>query len=141
MKFELEKNITVMKTLSYIFIASLKLYSDYAKELGIHIPAKAFIAFTLYPVLYIFIYPLFQVVKRNTKKHNEYFFFLNELTLINFVLLGLLFCVLITQKFWYDLGLLLIMLNFLIIVLVSSAIVVFLSLIISWIYVKILKRN
>ena len=45
MKVEFEKNITVMKTLSYILIASTKIYSDYSKELGINIPTKVFIIF------------------------------------------------------------------------------------------------
>jgi hypothetical protein len=136
MKVEFEKNITVMKTLSYILIASTKIYSDYSKELGINIPTKVFIIFTIFPLIYIFIYPLFKIVKRKTKKHETYFKFLNDLNIMNFVLLGLFMCVLITQEFWNNLGLLNLLMFVALGVLLSSALVVFFSLIITWFYVK-----
>jgi hypothetical protein len=136
MKVEFEKNITVMKTLSYILIASLKIYLDYAKEIGISFPIKIFMLFTLVPVLYIFIYPLFKIVKRQTKAHEEYFHFLNELTIINFVVIGLFTLVLITMEFWHNINILFPLIYLIMAISLVNVLTVFLSLMMVWIFKK-----
>jgi len=132
MKVEFEKNITVMKTLGIFLVTATKVYIDYAREIGINLPMKIFLVYTLYPVVFILMYPLFIQVKRNMKKKEVYFKFLNDLMHINFVFLGFFIIVLITMEFWNKW--LLTMIYFSLGILLINSLIMFLSLLISWLY-------
>ena len=106
MKVEFEKNANMTKTLSIFLVTATKIFIDYGREQGINISMKIFLLYTLFPVLYIFIYPLFKIVRRLERKHDEYFRFLNNLTIFNFIMMGVFILILIAQDFWHSVGLL-----------------------------------
>lgn len=135
MKVEFEKNLTIMKTLGIFLVTATKVYIDYAREIGINLPMKIFLVYTLYPVIFILMYPLFKQVKQHKKKSEDYFKFLNDIMHINFVFLGLFIIVLITMEFWKKW--LLTMVYFSLGILLLNSLIMFLSLLLSWLYLHI----
>jgi predicted permease len=139
-KVEFEKNITVMKTISIFLVTAAKIYLDYESETGIELPLKIFLIYTINPVLYIFIYPVFKKVKWLKKKRDDYFYFLNELTIINFVLIGIFISILITIEIWHSLGFLIYLIYVVLGLMLICSVTVFLSLVISWVYILVKNR-
>jgi len=133
MKVEFEKNASLIKTLSLFLVTAAKVYIDHSIDTGANIPIKVFLVYTLFPVIYILIYPLFSTVKQKIGRHDEYFKFINDLTHLNFVLLGLFIFVLITQEFWHNASMLMPLIYIFIYGLITSASIIFLSLLVLWI--------
>ena len=140
MKVEFEKNMTVMKTVSIFLVTAAKIYVDHAQDIGIDLPIRVFLLYTLYPVIYIFMYPLFKQVKKHRKKNEEYFKFVNDLNSLNFVLLGTFILVLITMEFWHKLGVLLGIIYLTLGTMLVISIGVFISMLISWSYLVFRER-
>ena len=137
MKVEFEKNANLTKTLGIFLVTATKIFIDYGREQGIDISMKIFLLYTLFPVIYIFIYPLFKIVKKIEKRHDEYYKFLNDLTIFNFIMMGVFFLILIAQDFWYQFGVLHYLLYIPVTLLVASSTMIFLSLLITWLHYKL----
>ena len=141
MKVEFEKNANMTKTLSIFLVTATKIFIDYGREQGINISMKIFLLYTLFPVLYIFIYPLFKIVRRLERKHDEYFTFLNNLTIFNFIMMGVFILILIAQDFWHSVGLLHYLIYIPLTILITSSLIIFLSLLFTWIYIRFWKSH
>ncbi|MBT4352512.1 hypothetical protein HOD20_08315 [archaeon] len=141
MKVEFEKNANMTKTLSIFLVTATKIFIDYGREQGINISMKIFLLYTLFPVLYIFIYPLFKIVRRLERKHDEYFRFLNNLTIFNFIMMGVFILILIAQDFWHSVGLLHYLIYIPLTILITSSLIIFLSLLFTWIYIRFWKSH
>ena len=141
MKVEFEKNANMTKTLSIFLVTATKIFIDYGREQGINISMKIFLLYTLFPVLYIFIYPLFKIVRRLERKHDEYFRFLNNLTIFNFIMMRVFILILIAQDFWHSVGLLHYLIYIPLTILITSSLIIFLSLLFTWIYIRFWKSH
>ncbi|MBT3464502.1 hypothetical protein HN451_05915, partial [archaeon] len=88
-----------------------------------------------------FIYPLFKIVRRLERKHDEYFRFLNNLTIFNFIMMGVFILILIAQDFWHSVGLLHYLIYIPLTILITSSLIIFLSLLFTWIYIRFWKSH
>ncbi|MEA2037816.1 MAG: hypothetical protein U9O94_09995 [Nanoarchaeota archaeon] len=133
MKEQFEKNIAVITTISVFLVYVIDIYRKYASELEINVSMKTVLYYSVIPAMYILIYVLFQLIKKQ-KIERGYLNYINKLALINFTVIGFFILVLISQEFWHSIGLLKPFIYLTMIPLFIFTLIIFFSLFFTWIF-------
>lgn len=120
-----------MIPVSIFLVTVIKIFIDYAKELKLqNVSNEIVIRYTIYPALILSIFFFFKLIDNKNLKKNEFFAYLNKLTIWNFFFIALFISILISQVFWYKIGLLIPLIYISLGLLLVSCFIIFLSLLI-----------